>query len=117
MTYYITQTDGQWIGVHDGRPEPLYPDGLYLRIIAKYPNMQLLNTGGGCMAIHHVLDESRGTYLLITDADGDGLPDDDAPQVLCGRYDERGSIDANEEGAYVRTDELTDWLDHVLGLT
>lgn len=112
-SYFVTQTDGQWHGVHHGRPEPLEDDGIYLKIISKYPNMACLNTGGGCMAIHHTINESGG-YFLITDHEGEGLPDDDATQVLCGRYDENGSLDANEEGVIVPVAELEAWIDRAL---
>lgn len=43
------------------------------------------NTGGGCLALRR--NDSRDQYLLITDADGNGLPDPDGSPVIVGKYD------------------------------
>jgi hypothetical protein len=77
-------------------------------IVAKYPSISVWNTGGNCTAYAAGLDGGR--HFLITDVEDAHIPDDDATEVMCGLYDEEGSMDANEEGELIAVENLEAWI-------
>lgn len=89
----------------------------FSEVMAFYPNFRAVNTGGGCMAMQHPLDD--GGYLLVTDAQGPGdLPDDTAVTVIVGRYNADGDCvggDANTPEIPVA--RLEEWIDAQLLMT
>lgn len=87
----------------------------FSEVMALYPNFTPVNTGGGCMAMQHPLDD--GGYLLVTDAAGPGnLPTDDDKTVIVGRYDNKGDcVGGDANTPEITIDYLETWIDMNLG--
>lgn len=84
-------------------------------IVALYPNLQPVHTGGGCMALGHPLDD--GGNLLITDTDGIHVPEDGDERVIVGRYGPDGNLvggDANTPT--IPVEDLEEWIDNQIAV-
>jgi hypothetical protein len=79
-------------------------------VIARYPNMETWNTGGGCLAHAHRRDD--GSYILITAEDDAALPGDDAYVVAVGEYDSEGNV-TPDDGSGVEPVELRNLEAHI----
>ena len=100
----------------------LPPLGAFREIVESYTFMSEVLTGGNCTAVRIPCDD--GTYLLITDLSGPGVPPDDAEVVFVGRYtdgdnepvDITRELPAGELGPReVRTEDLQLVIDTALG--
>ena len=63
------------------------------KVMAEY-GFTAVQTGGGCMAYRK--DNADGSYFMITDESGCGLPEDVNGMMLVGFYkdvDDEGSVD------------------------
>lgn len=83
------------------------------KIVAQYPNFTRLRAGGAEVAWHH--PTTRGGYILITRADGPGIPSARATRVTVGRYTAKDTL-VGGPSILIPVRELEAWIDKQLGL-